>query len=85
VGAEFYHADGQTDLTKIIITFRCFVKAHRKFGLTDKFGNILPLQEEGTQHVQQIGILKVKLNKWIIEWNRLLTKSFNFHSFVAYY
>jgi hypothetical protein len=34
-GAEFFHADGQTDMTKLIVTFRNFVNApenHRNSG-----------------------------------------------------
>jgi hypothetical protein len=27
VGAELFHADGQTDMTKLILTFRNFVNA----------------------------------------------------------
>jgi hypothetical protein len=28
VGAELFHMDGQTDMTKIIVTFRTLTKAH---------------------------------------------------------
>ena len=31
VGAEFYHADRQTDMTKIIVLFRNFAKAHKNY------------------------------------------------------
>ena len=27
VGAEFFHADGQTDMTKLIVAFRNFARA----------------------------------------------------------
>ena len=31
VGAEFFHADGRTDMTKLIVAFRNFVKAPKMF------------------------------------------------------
>jgi len=29
VGAELFHTDGQTHMTKLIVTFRNFAKAHK--------------------------------------------------------
>ena len=33
VGTELFHADGQTDMTKLIVAFRNFAKAPKKFYL----------------------------------------------------
>jgi hypothetical protein len=33
VGAELFHADGQTDITKVIAAFRNFAKAPKIFKL----------------------------------------------------
>ena len=33
VGAELLHADGQTDITKLIVAFRNFAKAPKSGGL----------------------------------------------------
>ena len=30
VGAEFFHADGRTDMTKLLVTFRNFSNAPKK-------------------------------------------------------
>jgi hypothetical protein len=30
LGAELFHADGQTDMTKLIVAFRSFAKAPKK-------------------------------------------------------
>jgi hypothetical protein len=34
VGAELFHADGRTDLTKLIVAFRNFAKAPQKVNIT---------------------------------------------------
>jgi hypothetical protein len=33
VGTEFFHADGQTDMTKLTVAFRNFVSKHKKNSL----------------------------------------------------
>jgi hypothetical protein len=33
VGAELSHTDGQTDMTKLIVAFRCFVNAPKNVTL----------------------------------------------------
>ena len=41
VGAEMFHADGQTDVTKLIVAFRTFANAPKNVTLviTDNMGN----------------------------------------------
>ena len=55
VRAEFFHSDGQTDMTKLTVAFLSFAYARRNFGWTDKFGYLLPVSEKGTQNVRKTG------------------------------
>jgi len=43
VGVELSHAGGQTDMTKLTVTFRNFANARRNFGWTENFDNLLPV------------------------------------------
>ena len=88
MGAELSHADGQTDMTKLIVTFRNFANARRNFGWTDKLENILTVSEKGMQQ----RTVDRKLKVWVEEmdcWVEQVTDQghswslFNFHSFVA--
>ena len=36
VGAELFHADGQTDITTLMVAFRNFVNAPKNSGVTEK-------------------------------------------------
>jgi hypothetical protein len=40
VGAELFHADGQTDMTKLIVAFRKFAKAPKMIHYTYKIFNL---------------------------------------------
>jgi hypothetical protein len=42
VWAELFHADGRTDMTKLIVAFRCFAKAPKNYTRTI-FGHILSI------------------------------------------
>jgi len=40
VGAEFFHADGQTDMTKLVVAFHNFVKSALKLSYLRETSNL---------------------------------------------
>jgi hypothetical protein len=48
VGAELFHVDGRTDLTKLLVAFRTFANAHLKDGSASSELNIDAITNTGT-------------------------------------
>jgi hypothetical protein len=44
VGAELFHADGRTDITKLIVAFRNFVNAPKKISFENLGGSAFNIQ-----------------------------------------
>jgi hypothetical protein len=58
VGAELFYADGQTDMTKLIVAFRNFAKAPNVFDVVRTCQNI----SKNTDKLQQF-LIRMLLSK----------------------